>query len=413
MGNVKTRRYERAEYLMLEAEVLEKVKHLVKRLHVPRYVDTKESFGDLDVVYCLNNGDCATFKNEVISLLNPKEVVGKDGTFHVEYKEFQIDFIHCPEHCWDIKTAVLDFGDLTMCIGLVLNKTRLKYSDRGLYLRSEPCSEMITMPEIFLTSDVKTIFEFLGLDYHLFESGYKDLGSLYSDITKSKFFYAEDFVKSGVKRMNKDDVRRAKNRPGFKKFLEYCDSTLDSKSISTVDKGCLRFETWDASAEVTRAREEWRIDLLEKFQQKGFYDKQVQLQKLKKIARERNKLISTYVQEVTGLESKSLGYAIMSFRNFYAESIKSCTFEEHLANHTNDRDLLLAIRKFFGKTNHDVKAQDPPSGIKSFKVENVYDMGLWRFLVMVYFLITNFATSFLLGDKIYPKAKGEIYSSDQ
>jgi hypothetical protein len=213
--------------------------------------------------------------------------------------------------------------------------------------------------------------------------------------------------------MNKDHVRRAKNRPGFKKFLEYCDSVLDGKSISAVDKGCLRFDAWDASAEVTRAREEWRIDLLEKFQQKELYDKQVKLQKLKKIERERNKLISTYVQEVTGLENKSLGHAIVCFRKFYAESIKCCTFEEHLANHTNDQDLLLTVRKFFGKTNHDVKVDDPLSGIKSFKVENVYEMGLWRFLVMIYFLVINFTTSFLLGDKAFLKAKSKIYSSDR
>ena len=124
-------------------------------------------------------------------------------------------------------------------------------------------------------------------------------------------------------------------------------------------------------------------------------------------------MISTYVQEVTGLDNKSLGHAIMCFRKFYAGSIKSCTFEEHLTNHTDDRDLLLTVRKFFGKTNHDVKVHDPLSGIKYFKVENVYEMGLWRFLVMIYFLVIDFTTSFLLGDKVFLKTKGKIYSSDQ
>ena len=90
LKNVKTRRLERAEYLLLEAEVLEKVNHLAKRLYVPRYFDSKESFGDLDIVYCVNEGKALqALKKRLFLCFNRKKLSVKMATFMSSTKSFK------------------------------------------------------------------------------------------------------------------------------------------------------------------------------------------------------------------------------------------------------------------------------------------------------------------------------------
>lgn len=103
---------------------------------------------------------------------------------------------------------------------------------------------------------------------------------------------------------------------------------------------------------MVRIRDDWKNDLLERFQRKEFYDKELHSQKIKEAAREKKKLISRYIEEVTGLKNESLGHAIVRFKKFYADSIQASMYEEHLAHHVCENDLLLAIKNYFSKNDN-------------------------------------------------------------
>ena len=104
LKNTKTRRYQADEYFALAKEVRDKLLWgyrgwegkgfgRVNQVEVIEAYRSKESFGDMDVLYTTLSGDSVD-ANFIQDTFSPNEIVRNGNVISFDYKELQIDLIH-------------------------------------------------------------------------------------------------------------------------------------------------------------------------------------------------------------------------------------------------------------------------------------------------------------------------------
>lgn len=223
LKKIETRRYLKEEYFALVAELLPKLRELLKTECVMlESFSSKESFGDMDVL--VKTGGLYTTEEmiqKVKDLLNPPptDTFKNDNVFSFDYKELQIDLIFMRPEDMEMAFNFTKFGDCGNLVGKILHKFSTKYSFTGLRYVYRTAEDRV-LGEIILTKDIKKILEFAGLNYSTWEKSFDTAEQVFDFVIGSKYFDADSFRLENLNSINR---KRNAKRKMYHAFIEYCE----------------------------------------------------------------------------------------------------------------------------------------------------------------------------------------------
>lgn len=228
-----TRRFEAKEFHEMKTrfttEFITKIRNIYKCSAIPAY-RTKESFGDLDVVYCTFDDQKLTKTDITEHFANSKQVIQNGDVISLEYNELQVDIIHVNIDNFFYALDYFSWNDCGNLIGRIAHKFGVKHGHRGLTLPLRYGDNMFD--EVLLTTRYDRALEFLGFDSQVFNKGFDTLEEVFNFIVSNHFFTAEAYK---LENLNTIARTRDKKRPTYNKFLQFIEQ-FDSQS-------CYNFET--------------------------------------------------------------------------------------------------------------------------------------------------------------------------
>lgn len=211
-----TRRHDRDEYFIKEAEVIRVIKDRTyfKPSAIPAY-KTKETFGDMDILYTHPKG--AMDVSLVQSLFKPNEIIKNGSVISFDYKEIQVDLIFAPEDEFLYSLGYFSWNDTGNFLGRLAKKFDLKHGHTGLYLPVKDGDYGIA--EILVTKDHSETLRFLGLPVEKFDAGFDTLEDIFEYIASSPVFNPEIYL---FENRNASGRIRDKKRASYNALLKWC-----------------------------------------------------------------------------------------------------------------------------------------------------------------------------------------------
>jgi hypothetical protein len=226
LKNTYTRRYNKPEFETISNSVLntinEKLTVHVKDCAIIPYYRTKDSFGDLDVIYSTYN-DLPIVKQQIIDVFSPSEIVVNGSVISFNVEELQVDIIHSKDHVFDYAFNYFSWNDCGNLIGKICHKFGLKHGHMGLTFPLRDGNNKFS--EILLCTDYNRTLEFLGLDPIAYQRGFDTLNEMFQFVSSSTYFTPALFA---FEAMNATARIRDKKRTTYNGFLEYCDAYTGS-----------------------------------------------------------------------------------------------------------------------------------------------------------------------------------------
>ncbi len=220
LKQVETRRYQRDEYLALEAEVLGilRADFPGRRVAAIQAYREKESFGDMDVLLESDNlhADLMKYAHE---RFNTKQVVRNSHVVSFEYKDFQIDLICTTAKNFETSASYFAWNDLGNLMGRVAHKLGFKYGHEGLSMTFRDGDYMYA--EVEVSRDVPRIVEFLGYDPDRFAEGFDTVEEIFNFTASSPFFNKEIY---SLENRNHTSRVRDRKRKTYNQFLTWIES---------------------------------------------------------------------------------------------------------------------------------------------------------------------------------------------
>lgn len=216
-----TRRYDAGEYHALCEQVMYlagwygKNNRAIYRNIVPAY-HTKESFGDMDIVYCTYDDVPYSIQEAKSMFTNTKEIVRNTNVISLEHKEFQIDLIHVRKNVCDYALKYFAFNDAGNLVGKIARRFGLKHGHNGLTLPIRDGNNLID--EILITNDFDAALKFLDLDAEQFNIGFDTLDDIFTWVTNSKYFNPDAYQLENLSHIGRV---RDKKRTTYQAFLTW------------------------------------------------------------------------------------------------------------------------------------------------------------------------------------------------
>jgi hypothetical protein len=208
------RRYNRDEYLVTSKKALNLLSEIVPgsvAVEIPSY-HSKESFGDLDVLTLpLTAGHY-----EAIKLAFKGPFVHNSEVMSIMLEELQVDIIPMAQENFLPSLMYYSYNDLGNLMGKIYHKFGLKYGHRGLTMPMKDGDNQYE--EIVVSRDGVDIFNFLGLNYQRFKSGFSTIEDVYKFVIGSKYFSPVPFQYENLNHTNRI---RDRKRATYHGFLEY------------------------------------------------------------------------------------------------------------------------------------------------------------------------------------------------
>jgi len=221
LKNVVTRRYARAEYLLLKERILNKLQGHIDQYDVPKEFPCKESFGDLDVLLVCPNG--IKIENLIKELFHPNEIYCNGDVYSFDFQEFQIDFILTPKEQFENAIIYFSYSDLGGLIGNICHKIGLKYGIQGLWMNvhTKEFDPTTTSTKLILSTNSQEIFDFLGYNYQRYLQGFENENEFFQWIISGKYFRRFYFNED---QLNHAHRHRTAKRPIYIKFIAFLNS---------------------------------------------------------------------------------------------------------------------------------------------------------------------------------------------
>lgn len=217
LKNTTTRRYNKDEYFAVVEEVMEKIAdfQLIDRFDLIPSYNSKESFGDADILYGTVNNQCISV-DKIKETFAPNEIVKNSNVISFDYKQFQIDLIHQESADYIYALNYYAFNDLGNIIGKLAKRFGLSHGHKGLYLPLKDADNVFE--NILISTDHTAVLEFLDLDSDKFTAGFDTLDDIFA-FASSSMYYNPDLYE--LENITSAGRMRDKKRDTYKKFLEF------------------------------------------------------------------------------------------------------------------------------------------------------------------------------------------------
>ena len=233
--NTPIRRYNRREFDNIAQAIPKILKKYFKNVAIPLFFESKETFGDLDVLVSTDGFDYRGGMRDFIQdKFNPSEIHHNGNCWSFDYEEFQIDIITTSADNFDAHLNYLNFNDLGNLMGKLAHAMGLKYGQDGLFLRHKD-SDGQKLGDIPITKNLSDICEVLDLDVSVIENGFTELEEIFVFITSSKYF---DWKRVQYDKLDRVNRERDKKRETYAKFIEWIDENVrdDEHTFEDIDK---------------------------------------------------------------------------------------------------------------------------------------------------------------------------------
>lgn len=221
--NTPVRRYQRAEYEVLKAQVLTQLQADFperKMAAIPAY-RSKESFGDLDILFEHSNLnlDLVSYLNE---RFHPQEIVRNSHVISFVYQAFQVDLIGSSTEDFEIALHYFSWNDLGNIIGRLYHKMGFKYGHDGLHFLFK--ADNYQFGECCLSKDMQSILRFADLDTERFLAGFDTLEAIFRYAASSNFFNKDIYL---LENRNHASRIRDRKRPTYNALLKWLETQED------------------------------------------------------------------------------------------------------------------------------------------------------------------------------------------
>lgn len=315
-------------FLSISDEVKGKLTENNIDFYTPNFYYKQEKFENLTVL----------IKDKIDEKLIRKEFTHKKDNYKkrgsttvVLYKKFKLIFININPKKFDFATDYYKWHDFSIIIGKIFEEMGLTYNHYGLkYKRTVKIyDENKTVGEIFLTKDIKTILEFLDLDYQEFNKGFNNKEELFDYIHQSKFFNPDDFYVS---------TKRGRKNKLFSELTLYLFKNDIKRSYLNLKK---------------LGRDYINLYIDQFFPEKNFFNTLLKLeQREKKIVDNSYKFNRKMVKNAISIRDEDLENFLEYFQNFISESYYYNDFENYIENNTDiliRRDLIICFDEYLNK----------------------------------------------------------------
>lgn len=271
-------------------------KGVISRYDFTASFDSKETYGDADILYLgnpntieglkeyfkpigsLNNGDCFSF------------------VYQYEDINFQVDMIKSKPEYYDYNLEYFSFNDRSNLVGVTAKKLGFKVSHKGLLYSINIDNQFVK--DILVSTDWQKSLEFLK--FYDIKSTYDNIEEIFESVAKGSYFNPNLYL---FEARNHDARTRDRKRPTYNAFLKWLSENsfpfAFDYSKTNLDK--LKIYMFN------RAKKMFGNDFVVE------YDKVHLNHKNAKLIKE--KFNGSIVQECTGLEGKDLGNFIVYFKS--------------------------------------------------------------------------------------------------
>lgn len=186
--------------------------------------DSKDSFGDLDVLLCFDEvflrDKFEVIFNEFCNGSKFKYVKNGPVTSFVfllkNEESFQIDINYVPKSEFEITYNYHGNGDLGNFLGRIFHGIGLKFGHDGLWYIHK--NDTYVVGEILLSNDFSEILKVIGLDFK--DVKFNNNNEVYDFVMSSPFFHPNYF---SFELRNHEARMRDRKRPSYTAFLNYMD----------------------------------------------------------------------------------------------------------------------------------------------------------------------------------------------
>lgn len=291
-------RLDDVEYESVSNHVLEILEAKGYSPYIIKAYAEKDSYGDMDILF-----DSEKFNPfEVAEFLEATEIIRNGSVTSIgfpmtnsrgDYLLFQIDLIKVS----NLQAAAyyFDYNDLGNLMGKIAHKMGFKYGHEGMkyVIRDDEDSNHV-IDEIFVSTDHREIFKFLGFDLDQYLKGFDSLEDIFNFIASSRHFNPDIYL---LKNLNNTSRVRDRKRKTYNAFLKWCD---DNKDTLHHDEGLTKQEYLESALlefpEFKMRYEETQKKYLRSLEVKKFWN-------------------GRNVSEWTGLEGVTLGHFMAHFKN--------------------------------------------------------------------------------------------------
>ncbi len=332
-----TKRLSRVEYFemideitpkLIELQNLRNTKSFDKPFSIIKAYNTKESFGDIDILMNTSFYDYTNtvFIEKIKELFNYTDMYinppfdmldNKDttiGTISFDYKGFQIDLIFVNNIYMETAETYFSYNDLGNFMGRMAVTLGVHYGHYGLKYRVMTEKKDGVLGRIIVSSDMRKIFEFLGFDYDRYLKGYETLEEVFEYVIQSKYFNKDIFAYENLDHQNRT---RNRKRESYRKFLEYIEP-LPKQFLKNLSKK-EQLDLINTSFPET--------NLLQKIQDMVDGEEQLKQVKLKF----NGNIIIELIPEFK-TDGKALGKFIKLFKEWISANSGDSTFEDYIIN---------------------------------------------------------------------------------
>jgi len=212
---IKTERKSTSEHLEITKEISKIIKEMfdIEIFPLP-FRNDKKDHGDLDILILEKSEN-----KDIYQKLKKRFtfVVKNKHLYSFLYKNYQIDLIFQKPKNWETSKVYYSYDPCGNLIGKLFHKFGLKYGLNGLVYPVRNYSGRF-VKDIIISKDNKKIFEFLGLDFERFKSGFNTIEEIFEFIISSKYFNSENFI---FENLTNIDRKRNKKRNSYHLFLKY------------------------------------------------------------------------------------------------------------------------------------------------------------------------------------------------
>ena len=124
---------------------------------------------------------------ELMKILNTNDIKEKAGIIYATIDDFDVRFIKSSEQMWQYNFYFYAWDILHILLNVISKRLSISYNRNGLYY-------IYNTKQILLTRNMKDIFEFFDLPFHLITNGFATDYVMFSFIEAAKYFNTNDFT---------------------------------------------------------------------------------------------------------------------------------------------------------------------------------------------------------------------------
>ena len=202
------------------------IKRIGVETHIVKFYHKKETHGDLDIILRVDKQlpNLVDFINENF---NPNDIYNNGGVVSFDYDNFQIDLIPIRVSNWEVAKCFFDYDPTGNLMGKIAHSFGFKYGFEGLVYPMRNFNGRISK-DIVISKDNKKIFDFLGLDYSVYEKGFDTMEEIFEFIINGKYFNSKKY---DMESLTAIDRKRNRKRKSYQDFLKYLSDNRINKSF--------------------------------------------------------------------------------------------------------------------------------------------------------------------------------------